>query len=433
VAIAFRSTSTGSSANATTSTIALPSGTTTGDVTLLFAQQATSTAQGLNTLPTMTAPSGWTVLVAAAGVIVCWRAYQGGDPATGITFTSNQTNWWESLAVTYSGCDTTAPIDASCTCMVISGTTGTSYNLFRAPSIQPNFNASVLLALYARAQSAGATIALPAGMTARANTAVGPPLRICEKTLTDGTPTGDIDTTCSTTQYPQFGMSIALKTSGASAATPAAPRPTVAGLFNIIQNIATLALPIDHMLVQDSDLLVLLTCGVGSAQTLSGWTQVAALQGANVFTKTWHTGDSGTPTFSITAGITSWVAADLIILRKQGVSTFNVVADTTGTGSGASSATAPSITPATAVDLLLVYFGGHASGAGSWSGVTAGLSDININAVGPSSRLSRLAPSPSPSGAFSATLSTPVDAFSGLFQVAPTVVPHGGPMISIII
>lgn len=416
MAIAFRSTTTGASNTSTTSTISLPAGTTTGDVTVLFCQQATA-AGGGGAVPAMTAPAGWTVLVASNGVIVCWRAYQSGDPTSGITMTSSLANWWQSLAVTYSGCDTTSPIDASCSCFNISGS-ATNNNIYRAPSICPNFNASVLLLLYSRGASSASTIALPGGTTGRANTATGPAMRICEMTLTDGTPTGDIDTTQSPTTDSHFGMSLALKTSGASGAVLAPARPTFAGIWNFNRNGSPIAFQLDHLNVQDQDLTIAFLSGAGTAITApSGWTQLSTQLGATAFARTWSTGDPTTPSFTWTGAV--FEAIDGIVLRRTGSGAVNPIVDASGANSGGTTVAVPALTPTTTVDMLLTYFGTRQSGAGTWSGVTGGLSDIDINATGPCVRLSSLMPAPNPTTAYSATFTAATDAVAVLVRAAP--------------
>lgn len=427
MAIAFRANATGASVNAATSTIALPAGTTTGDVTVLFAQQATGSAAA-GAVPTMTPPAGWTMLVAFNGVIVCWRAWQAGDPATGILFTSNLSGWWLSLAVTYSGCDTAAPIDAACPCFNITGVavSATFNNIFRAPSICPNFNASVLLTLYSNGGSAGGTIAVPGGTTSRANTAVGPSLLICEKTLTDGTPTGDIDTTRAANTDSHFGMSLALKASGAVGATLATARPTFGAIFNSNLSTGPIGFPLDHLNVQNGDLVIAFFSGNGTALTApGGWTQLTSVQGAWCFYRRWLTGDSTTPIFSWTGGAGTFFAIDGLCLRRAGSGTTNPTIDTSGVNSATVTATTPVLTPSGAAEMLFAYIGTRTAAAGTWSGVTGGLSNIDISTAGPSYRFSSLMPSGSPTTSYSATFSvggTAVDALAVLVGSAAAVV-----------
>jgi hypothetical protein len=422
MAIAFRSTSTGPNSNATTTAIALPAGTTTGDVTVLLAQQASSGA-------TMTVPAGWTALCAGNGVIVCYRVYQAGDPTSGITSTSSAAAFWESLAVTYSGCDTTTPVDASSFCYNIP-TTALTGNRYRAPSICPNFNNAMLMGLYSRNTTASAAITLPAGLTSRATTSSGPAALIGEKALTDGTPTGDLDATCTTDTNVQFGMSLVLKAAGAAAATLAAPRPTFGGFYKLQTNTATVTLPLNLLNVQNGDLVAALSCGPSTLQPLAGWTQLGSVQGATVFARTWSTGDTQSPVFTVSGG--QFFNLDVVILRRAGIATANVTLDGSGVASGTGTVATPSLTPAGATDLLLTYFGTRIVASGTWSAITAGLSDLDIITSGPCSRFSSLLPAATPSGAFSATLtpSAAVDAFAGLFRVA--VAATAGPRQSLV-
>lgn len=359
------------------------------------------------------------MLVAASTIVVCWRAYQAGDATTGLTFTSTLGNWWESCGVTYSGCDTTTPIDAASFCFGLSAGLATQNNLFRAPSILPNFNSDTLLVLYANGESAGRTIAVPGGTTSRANVTTGPTLRIADKTLTDGTPTGDIDTTCVANTATHFGMSIALKTAGASGATLATARPTFGAIFNTEQNASSFVVHLDFLAVQNGDLVVVFTCGPSTTLPLAGWTQLTSVQGANIFYRTWSTGDTMTPTFSVSPS--GYVAVDAVALRRAGSGTWNPAIDTSGVNSATSTAAVPALTPAGLAELLLTYFGSRISGSASWSGVTGGLSDLDINSAGPCLRFSSLMPSGSPTTAYSATLSggNAVDAAAVLIGGAP--------------
>jgi hypothetical protein len=61
----------------------------------------------------LTPPAAWTTINNAAGTGLFYRAFQKGDPTTGITFTSRRTDWFISPCIAYTGLDTSAPIDAN--------------------------------------------------------------------------------------------------------------------------------------------------------------------------------------------------------------------------------------------------------------------------------------------------------------------------------
>jgi len=409
VAISVRATSTGASANATTGTISLPAGTTTGDVTFIAYFQ-TMTNYNTGTVPTMTPPTGWTVLYNFGSSVVCYRAFQGGDPSTGITCTSTATNWWESVAITYSGADTTTPIDCFAANPRFAGSGGTFAILpllCRAPSLNPNYNNSRLLCIFSEGGSAGTTIALPSGLTAQVNTAVGPALRMADKVLTDGTPTGTFDATVTGAKANLFfGMSIVVKASGAAAATLASAQPTVCGFCNDELNTSTVTLLLDRLNVQNNDLVVFAASGPDTVTSPpSGYTQQSSQLGAIIYTHPWLTGDTTAPVFTFSAG--SFKAWAVALIRQTGVGSGGVnqdqIAVTTATATSNPTTTTTTQTPAGANDLLLVVFGSSTTIAGTWSAVTAGLTDEVINPSGPGLRFGWVLPAASPTGTFSAT------------------------------
>lgn len=416
MAITVRATSAGPNSNSTTTSISLPSGTTTGDVTVIGYVHT-----NIATTTTLTGPAGWTVLFADAHNLICWRAFQSGDATTGIAAVSDSSNWWESLAVTYTGLDTTNPVDAFNFFTNVSANPNgaPTNNLYRAPTLNPNYAGSRLLCIFAENGSSGGTLALPSGLTAQVATGNGPLMRMADKALTDGTPTGDFNSSIgSAGTNVHFGAQIALKASGAAATTVAAAYPRIAGIKNFDLSTNSQALDLLQLNVQDGDLVVFFCAnGATTAGTVSsppsGYTAQTNTLSACVYTHLWSTGDTKTPTFGF-SGTTGFRNMLVLLIRKVGVSASGVSVDLCDvarvTGSSPLSVTSNSITPATAYDLLIEYIAGGGGGAtpsGTWSALSnTGLTDEDVMSAGPCSRLSWLQPASNPTGTFAATLTT---------------------------
>jgi|GEM_PF-2135117 len=404
---------TGPNSHATSTSISLPTGVTTGDVSfIIFVQANNSPLSGMQTL---TPPSGWTVLHSSGGVAVVWRAFQSGDATTGITCSSTVTDWWESACVAYTGLDTTNPIDAFNFSNQVSfqSTFGGNNNTVVCPSINPNYAGSLLLCFMAGGGSSSGTLAIPSGMTSRASVVSGPMCTISDLALTDGTPTGvKTGSTTTNTGALHFGMQVALKASGAAGTTLAAAVPVVCGRTNIESNLATQTIQLDWMNVQDKDLVVVWYVNGDSSHpsyTMSppaGWTTHLGAASGQLFSRLWSTGDSKTPSFTQTGSAYQNYCA--VVIRKTGSSANGVVVDQVSanvtSGSSPQTGTTPSLTPAQTHELLLVMIGANVTSAMTWSSVTGGLDVIEDVAVnGPGSRFSWLQTPASPTGSFSAT------------------------------
>lgn len=433
MAITVRGTSAGPNSSGTSTSISLPAGVAVGDVSVIAFIQTKANYGGLGaTLPTLTPPAGWQVLCNKGGVVVCWRAFQSGDPTTGIACSSSLSNWWESICIAYSGLDTAAPIDSANSFYSVSGI-GASIpvnNRYRAPSLNPNFDGSRLLCIYGEGGSTARTIALPSGLTAQVMVTNGPNLRMCDKGLTDGTATGDIDTTCAATRELHFGMQVALKAASAAAATPATTVPRLAALYNETANVTTVALPLDALNVTDGDMVVFFAASASSTVTTapSGYTQHANTRSAICYTHLWHTGDTLAPSF--TFGAVGYHDLQVAVVRKVGAGAGTVTADQVSsarvTGASPLSVNSDSLTPSAANELLIEYIAtGGASSAVTWSGITnTGLTEETISTLGPGSRLSWKQPPASPTGVFSATATetsmTELSALTALFSLGAT-------------
>jgi len=413
MSITLRGGTTGPNSNASSTSISLPSGVAVGDVSFLCYVQAQNSPTS-NTMATFTPPSGWTVLHNNGCVVVCWRAFQTGDATTGITCSSSRSDWWESACVTYTGLDTTSPVDASnfSNQLSISDTFTTYNNTIVAPSLNPNFNGSQLLAIMCECGSSSGTLNTPSGMTSRASSTSGPMVRISDLALTDGTPTGPKTATNTNNAHMHFGMQIALKASGAAGATLAAAMPIVCGRINDNTNGASRTINLDWMNVQDGDLVVVWGVNGDSSHPTyvltppAGWTTHLGAGSGMLFSRKWSTGDSKTPAFTLTGA--AYVNLCSIVIRKTGVSALAVNVDqvsaNTYSGSTSLTGTAPSLTPAQTHELLLVLHGVGTANATTWSSITGGLTDEDIQtSSGPGSRFSWLQDAPSPSGTFSAT------------------------------
>lgn len=429
MAITVRGTSTGPNNSATTTSISLPSGVATGDVTIIGYVHT-----NITTTTALTGPAGWTVLFADVHNLICWRAFQSGDATTGITATSGASNFWESLAITYTGLDTASPIDAFNSFTNISVTAGgaPSNNLYRAPTLNPNYAGSRLLCIFAENGSSGGTLTLPAGLTAQVATGSGPLMRLADKALTDGTPTGDFNSSIGASAVNvHFGAQVALKASGAAATTLAAAYPRIAAINNFSLATNSQQLDLAQLNVQDGDMVVFFAAnGATTSGTVNsapaGYAAQTNTLSACIYTHLWATGDTQTPTFGF-SGSTGFRYMLVLLIRKVGVNASGVSVDLCNvarvTGASPLAVTSNSVAPATAYDLLIEYIaGGGASAAGTWSALSnTGLTDEDVMTAGPCSRLSWLQPASNPSGTFGATLTetvmTELSATTLLFKI----------------
>jgi hypothetical protein len=432
-AIAFVATSTGPSVSATSETLTLPTGyNTAGNVTVaVFAQTCASTDAPSGTFggtgPVFTAPTGWTVLLSSPCTLIVYRAYVSGDGST-ITASSTATsNWWMSIADTYSGCDTTTPID-NFSSFVTYRSDNTA--LFRAPQLNPNFNNSMLLVGFTSNQSSGSPSwsAKPSGFTQRGNTDVGTHIWTGEKALSTGAATGDQTITGENSISFHVGFQLALKQSGASAATLATAYPYIAGLSGQQFGSASNFQPaLDHLSVQNNDLVVLIMPTAGIYTPPAGYTNQNNTVGGKVYTHLWLTGDTLVPTFTYVSG-SNFLTYTVFVLRAMGAGTTQVYLDQLSaaltSGTTAVTGTTNSITPAGASELLLTFFGRNTStGTDAWSAISGGLT-VDINSSAMLTVAGHVSPAASPTGSFSATDTVSgqtfgIEAVAALFTVIP--------------
>ncbi|MFL6005040.1 MAG: LamG-like jellyroll fold domain-containing protein [Gaiellaceae bacterium] len=158
--VTFRAAASASTKSGTTLTIARPTGTQTGDVTLASID--------VRNAPTVTAPAGWTLVLSTASTAIgkstYWHVLGAGEPASyNWTFSSAQVA--AGVIVAYSGVDTLTPIDTS------SGQASPSGTAIAAPSVTVGAAGSQLVSLVGAA--ANVTISPPSGMTERSELAGG--------------------------------------------------------------------------------------------------------------------------------------------------------------------------------------------------------------------------------------------------------------------
>lgn len=404
-AIAFVASSVGPNNNGTGSgNLTLPTGfNSAGNITVAVfvfpSNPADTVAQ-----PTVTPPSGWTVLLNSGGALVVYRLWQSGD-ASSISASSTASGWWESVADTYSGVDATTPIDNFAS---FAHTSNANFAIYRAPQLNPNFNNSMLLIGFTNNTSSGnGWSSPPAGFTARANTAPGPNVWTGEKSLTGGTATGDQTITGGANTLSHASFQLALKSSGASAATLATAYPYIAGVRDTGgSTFSTFTLSIDHLNVQNNDMVVFVVTGPGTWSGPGGYTKQITALGAQVFTHLWLTGDSVSPTFTSSGLYTGFGA---YIVRSMGVSagytsvTVDQIVGAAATGTSPQTGTTSSLTPTGASELLLCFFGPSVSGGTvTWSAISGGLTQ-EINSSGLMLVTGHVLPAATPTGTFSAT------------------------------
>src|SRR6267142_3808390 len=424
MAIAFVASSIGNNNNSTTTSITLPTGfNSAGNVTIVSFVQAFNAGSQ----PIFTAPAGWTVLLSSGGALVVYRVWQSGD-ASSITGTSNTSQWWISTADTYSGCNTTTPIDNFSSAIYALRDSTTFY---RSPQLNPNYSNSMLIAGFTNTSSSGGSWSgPPSGFTARGNSGSGPMVWTGEKALTDGTATSDQTITGRNDANVHVGYQIALRQAGATAATPANPYPYIAGLQSAgAASITSFTGALDQLNVQNNDMVVFVFTGPGSWSTPSGYTKQINTTGAQTYTHLWLTGDSTAPNFTSAAAYTG---VGIYLVRSMGVSAGYVAVSVDSVTGNSTSGTSPvtgttsSVTPAGANELLLCLFGVSVSGGTvTWSAISGGLTqEINSSAV--LLVTGHVLPAASPTGTFSATDTGSsgtfvVEAIAALFNVPSTV------------
>jgi hypothetical protein len=399
MAISVRATTTGPSNHSTTTTINLPTGTTTGDITIVIGSYLNSTA--------VTIPGGWTTILNAYGQFACYRMWQSGDPSS-VTFTGANTDWWETLAISYIGVDATTPIDASNSCFAQTNHWGNS--LYIAPSVCPSWHNDLLLACFwTNSFSGGGTFTPPSGFTSRVSTNSGPNLAISDMQLSSAAATGNaVATFANGSLVTTVGAQIALHAAGDTSATPAAAPITWGSVYanSGLFSGSFFTIPLSSALnPMQNDLICIFLAdndlGGSYPSTPTGFTLQASGNGSFLFTRSYQTGDPD-PQVPLTA--TNYSTHAVVALRSVGnTPSVDQVNSAAGSGSPHSTATLASMTPANANEYLMAWFGQmDTSGGDTWT-PPAGFTQQLVSAQGPSAVLYDMQPASVPTGTIAAT------------------------------
>lgn len=344
---------------------------------------------------TFTSPSGWTALLNASGIGVFYKIYQSGDPKSNVTFTGSISGWMAAEGITYIGADQSNPIDSFNSWIFYGNGPYPSYS--RAPTLNPNYNGSQLLCGFFGNSISGATFSIPQGLILRLYDVPGPNILLADRALTNGTPTGNFDATGGiwSTIYARGGFQLAIKVAGSSTATAQAVPPSVGGMltYRWLSANAPVQPNLSALAVQNNDLVVVSFIPDGSTtiNPPSGYTAIDSPSGnPGLFQHIWHTGDSTSPSFSFT-GSSGYVTPSVAIIRGSGTGVApQIDQHAFNYSASASSMSAPSLTPTTNTDLLLLIYGNGANSGGTWTTVPSGPTfDINYGA-GPSDLIGTL-------------------------------------------
>ena len=341
-AIAFVNPSSGSSGLGTTQTVTLPTGyNSAGDMTILIATE--------DTTGTITVPTGWTTVFNASGSVVVYRFYQGGDPSS-ITFTLGTNSRWGYAASTYSGVDSTTPIDVSQPTVMVSGGSGSNSTqnkyaqLMKWPSVNPTYSSDQLLLLSGYGGSlGGGKPTAPGGSSSRANQNGQTVTALFDKALSSTANTGEFQSTGITyNTSPIIGVTVGLKTSGASHATAASPQVTAAGLhFNLSSSGTSCPVTLENTSNGALVAVFAAVSGTGTVTAPGGYASAQSGAGGGLWTHTWLTGDTTSPSFTISSAACATLALTLV-----GAGSTNTPAvDASGTNAGASSVSVSALAP----------------------------------------------------------------------------------------
>ena len=436
MSITFRAASTPTNQSNSTAAVSLPTGTTTGDVTIIVSAQAQ--ASNVAVAKTATVPAGWTAVFNTPGFLVCYRAYQAGDP-TSVTITWSGANWTTTTAVTYTGCDTANPVDTSAQCIIAN--VGAAAAPLRAPSVAPNFASGQLVCVYGYTTiSGGVALTLPGSLTSRSASTAGPSVTIADQAGgATNAPTGNLDaSTASNTGYASLGCQILLKANGAASLTRAANFISTAGLLG--GPTATAATVTTYSLaelgVQVGDLVMLSIASQATTVTPpAGWTTLQTSVDGLLCYRVNQSGDTSTPVITLSSSAST--CYDIVAVRPAYPLTSGALAiDTSGQTTAASATTVatPNLTPATTSEFLALFAVSKGGGGGTWS-ISAGPTRDLRNAGATSAQFAWEQPSANPSGSFTwtcTTSQTTLTAWAALARLPAPVVPPTQPLQMII-
>ena len=372
MAIALRGTAVvGSNDNSASSTsIALPTGTTIGDLTIIFGVHTGGNG------PTL--PSGWIILESHLDIVVGYRINQSGDPTT-VTISDTAGTWWESASISFRGVDGTTPIDGFNSSRIYLSTNITSNPLYRAPSLNPNFTTDQLVCLYAAtAQNSGTGFTLRGSLTSQASSNSGPRFAIADAALSSGAATGDYDaTTAAATPITNYGAQILLAPAGGTASALGVPTITVASLHATDGSASSITIALDN--VEDGDLVVFFYGGTAAITSApSGYTLQQSISGGGsaAYSHAWKTSDATSITFTLASSI--FYSCACYTLRASSGFTADIDVSGSTKASGTSSVTSAAVTIPDANNYLLVWFGDAPSSGGTWTADPTGLTTIDV-------------------------------------------------------
>ncbi|MBR8344643.1 hypothetical protein [Burkholderia ambifaria] len=358
----------------------------------------------------ITPAAGWTTIHKGDAMWVGYRFLQAGD--TTWSFTSP--SFMASEMVTFTGVDATNPVDVSAFAhMRCSGMQGTAGGV--SPPVNPTHTDDYLVLACGGGYSSGGTPTAPSGWTALGvvNSSfvfLGFFGQQSSSAATQGSAMAG--TTVMAASYSNFAGTIALKTSGSSAATPAAAFPYLAGTLNTFTGTALTSTSITAGfgdLASPGDLMFAHVATSGTAVISppdSTWNAINLITGVYSW---WRVSKSGDPaTFNFSAGTTTTANVHTQVVKSNLASALPIF-DTAGRNTAAASTTTPStpaLTSASTGELLLTRITNNSGTTSTMTYVPSG-SNIGdaISTGGPSESFGHLVNSPSPSPTASATKS----------------------------
>ncbi len=403
MAISLRGTSTGPNSFAHATTINLPTGTTTGDLTIVVGSYFNLSA--------VTVPAGWTAAFNFNGQFAFYRVFQVSDPSSLTISAAGVTNaFWQTAAISYIGCDGSTPVDVVNACVSIengaqASSWGTGY--FNAPSVNPNFVNDLLVGCFINGNSGGGgSFAAPSGFTARVSSTAGPNVGIADKQLSSAAATGNAITTNFgglANDDPYSGVMIALHASGDTPSAQSAATVIWGGVAFHAANDSgpgNVTVPLSEIAAQQNDLICIFA--VGSSGTLTapaGYSTQQSGNGSYLFTRTFQAGDANP---AVALSVTARTAVAAVALRlSYGAGSGAPIIDQTNSAAGSGSPTTAvlaSLTPGNAHEYLLTWFGqSDTTGSDTWT-PPAGLTKQAQNTFGPSAILYDIQPASVPTG-----------------------------------
>lgn len=329
-------------------------------------------------------PAGWTQIMSnTASVCLGYKIWHTGDPTTVTVTDSGGTSafWWVGCVLAYSGVDQSNPIRSysinplwypSITAIAFQS----SHSAYLAPSVVPDLEGSVHVALYARSDSGGGgSWSTPSGYTARYTDTFGPCCFVCDKAL--GTTPGQTTELASTGQsvfleHYHVGASLILKEAGSPASLAHDPVISQGGTTYGQANGTTATVDILRLSPQDGDLVLVelkidTVSGAVITAVPTGFTAlVTNLNDAYIYVGEWHTSDATSLVF--TKDISGWTSFVAHLYRVAGGDAGDSPGiDTFGTATGTGTVSSPALTPASVDEHLQIFFSGVLDSNQTWT------------------------------------------------------------------